>query len=528
MPEPLTSIDLFCGCGGFTLGLKRAGFRTLAAIDVSADAVAVFRANFPEIPNALREDLRVLRPERLAAMIGADRVDLIVGGPPCQGFSNVRRRDGANHGPRLVQDERRELYRHFLDYVEFFRPSVFVMENVPGIRSADGGRYFAAVQSGARALGYRIHGQIVRAAEYGAPQKRVRQLIIGTRAGLPCFRPGLLRPTHADHPVTLGEAIGDLPPLEAGQGTDPAVYDPKRRADHLARHGRRFLHGVLEVNRAQALTAHCARLHSERDLRDFARLREGENSKQAMVRGVVFEFPYDKTCFRDRYTRQSRDGLCSTVVAHLAKDGLMFIHPTQRRSLTPREAARVQTFPDWFVFPVSRTHQYRVIGNAVPPLVAKAIGQAVWRYLAKAAGVPKACTGRANRYVPASPQEAGEHLGVLLEHSNPTSLAHLPRQPFLAGWYAIFYLMPGLHPDSVPQRSGETIIGGGGVPCHLPDSLCEALRVADEATGWPVALIPVLRSAWRRYKCGDLKEHDFYCAEAQLSGMGLVLETMKT
>ena len=124
------SIDLFCGCGGFTLGLKQAGFRTLAAIDVSADAVAVFRANFPEIPNALREDLRVLQPERLAAMIGADRVDLIVGGPPCQGFSNVRRRDGANHGPRLVHDERRELYRQFLAYVAFFPASGFVCRDV--------------------------------------------------------------------------------------------------------------------------------------------------------------------------------------------------------------------------------------------------------------------------------------------------------------------------------------------------------------------------------------------------------------
>jgi len=310
MGQAPTSIDLFCGCGGFALGVKQAGFRTLAAIDVSADAIAVFRANFPEIPNVLQEDLRALRPERLAALMGTDCIDLIVGGPPCQGFSNVRRRDGANHGPRLVQDERRELYRHFLDYVAFFRPSVFVMENVPGIRSADGGRYFAAVQSGARAMDYRIHAQTVRAADYGAPQKRVRQLIIGTRAELPCFRPGLLRPTHTDHPVTLGEAIGDLPPLRAGQGTDPALYELKRRAQHLARRGRRFLHGVLEVNRAQALTAHCARLHSERDLRDFDRLREGENSKQAMMRGVVFEFPYDKTCFRDRYTRQSRGGLC--------------------------------------------------------------------------------------------------------------------------------------------------------------------------------------------------------------------------
>jgi len=206
----------------------------------------------------------------------------------------------------------------------------------------------------------------------------------------------------------------------------------------------------------------------------------------------------------------------------------MFIHPTQRRSLTPREAARVQTFPDWFVFPVPRTYQYRIIGNAVPPVVAKAIGLAVRRYFVKADGVPKTWAGRAGRYVPASPEEACEHLRVLLEHSNPTSLAHLPRHLFLAGWYAIFYLMPGLHPDSVPQRSGETIMGGADVPCGLSDSLCEALRVADAATGWPLALIPVLRSARRRYRRGELKEHDLYCVEARVAGMDLVLETAQT
>ena len=94
-----------------------------------------------------------------------------------------------------------------------------------------------------------------------------------------------------------------------------------------------------------------------------------------MRAGVVFEFPYDKGSFKDRYTRQSRREACSTIVAHLSKDGLMFIHPTQNRSLTPREAARVQSFPDWFVFPVPRTHQFRIIGNAVPPLVAEVFGK---------------------------------------------------------------------------------------------------------------------------------------------------------
>ncbi|MBK9137477.1 MAG: DNA cytosine methyltransferase [Verrucomicrobia bacterium] len=109
---------------------------------------------------------------------------------------------------------------------------------------------------------------------------------------------------------------------------------------------------------------------AKRDLGDFARLKEGENSAVAMrERGVKFAFPYEKTKFRDRYTRQCRWQPCSTIVAHLSKDGLMFIHPTQNRSLTPREAARVQSFPDWFRFPAARTHAFRLIGNAVPPRV---------------------------------------------------------------------------------------------------------------------------------------------------------------
>jgi DNA (cytosine-5)-methyltransferase 1 len=126
MQEPLTSIDLFCGCGGFTLGLKQAGLTILAGIDFAPDAISVFRANFPEIPVILERDLTAFPPQALAAIIGRDRVDVVVGGPPCQGFSNVRRRDGSNHGQRIVPDERRELYKQFLAYVAFFPASGLV------------------------------------------------------------------------------------------------------------------------------------------------------------------------------------------------------------------------------------------------------------------------------------------------------------------------------------------------------------------------------------------------------------------
>lgn len=348
-----TLIDLFCGCGGFSLGMERAGFRCLAAIDFNPQAVEVFRANFPDVPQVLERDLTKFPPSELARLIGTDRVDVIAGGAPCQGFSNARKVDGANHlGDRFKEDPRRLLFREYLRYVEYFQPRVFVMENVLGLQTAAGGEYFTAVQHEARLLGYRVVSQVADAFALGVPQKRRRQLIIGVRCDLPGFFPSeLAAAPRAFSGTTLGAAIGDLPPLAAGEGEEDTDYDYDQRRAHLGLWGkaaRGYLYQVLEVAKSPLLTAHRARPHSARDLRDFALLREGESSAQAMRRGVEFEWPYRKDHFKDRYTRQGRRKACSTIVAHLSKDGLMFIHPTQNRSLTPREAARVQSFPDWF------------------------------------------------------------------------------------------------------------------------------------------------------------------------------------
>lgn len=165
--DQLTFIDLFCGCGGFSLGMERAGLRCLAALDFNPEAIAVFQTNLPRVPYALEKDLTKFGPSELAKLLQTDSVDVIVGGPPCQGFSTVRRVDGANQGKRLVDDERRHLYKEFLRHVEFFKPKVFVMENVLGIRSASEGEYFVRVQKEARALGYRVHAQVENCVDLG-------------------------------------------------------------------------------------------------------------------------------------------------------------------------------------------------------------------------------------------------------------------------------------------------------------------------------------------------------------------------
>ena len=186
--QEFTFLDLFCGCSGFTLGLERAGFRCLAAIDFNAEAVTTFKANFRKDTLVLRKDLTKFSPARLAAKLGVNSVDVIVGGPPCQGFSTVRQVDSANHGSRVRKDKRRYLYRIYLEYVAAFRPRVFVMENVLGIQSAAKGKFFTQVQAEARALGYRVQAQVEESWKLGVPQTRRRQLVIGVRNDIPgCF-----------------------------------------------------------------------------------------------------------------------------------------------------------------------------------------------------------------------------------------------------------------------------------------------------------------------------------------------------
>lgn len=513
----LTCIDLFSGCGGFSLGMERAGFKIRAAIDFNLEAASVFQRNFPHVPFALHKDLTKFAPPQLATLLGTDSVDVIVGGPPCQGFSTVRQVDGANNGVRMVQDERRFLYREFLRYVEFFQPKVFVMENVLGIRSASEGEYFVRVQKEARALGYRVHAQVEDCVELGLPQKRRRQLFIGTRLDLPDYFRPLLKPAPraCDHPP-LWEAIGDLPSLKAGEGEEVRDYDTERRKPHVERFGRRYLYSVLEVKRAAKLTAHRARPHNERDLRDFALLREGENSAEAIRRGIEFEFPYDKSTFKDRYTRQSRWAPCSTIVAHLSKDGLMFIHPTQNRSLTPREAARIQSFPDWFEFPIARTHQFRVIGNAVPPLVSEAVGIAVKSYIQRTMKNPKGIKFDLAP-LPKDEKQAVHWLLPVID-LDKRALRVVPDSDFKRAWYSIAFLYTGLHPDSALEHGSRIAHDAQDYP---PVSRVEPrlIRPYFEQSGWPVVLAPVAKEAWRRYESGSIKDDEFYCSEAQMAGI---------
>jgi DNA (cytosine-5)-methyltransferase 1 len=510
----LTFMDLFSGCGGFSLGLGWAGLRCLAALDINKSAVETFRANHPPDVKSIVADLTKFRPQDLDRMLGnRNRVDVIVGGPPCQGFSKARQVDGANHGERLVEDLRRDLYKAFLRYVVYFQPSVFVMENVLGIRSAAGGKFFTRVQAESREIGYRIIPFEVRAWRFGVPQKRIRQLLIGTRHELPLFIPDrFIRYTHADPgvvelnglqpAVTLGEAIGDLPEIDAGDASVKRPYNAATREAHLERYGRRFIYDVLQAHKAEVLTGHSARAHSGRDVRDFMKLREGENSRQALKRGAEMEFPYDRESFKDRYTKQHRDGLCSTIVAHLQKDGLMFIHPNQPRSLTPREAARIQSFPDTFTFPTPVTHCFPQIGNAVPPLVGKAVGLAIAEYLSVSAGGHRVAA-KLVATLPSSREQATAMLEEAVVSMFLRPLPQLGKNEFLEVWWAVRYLHPHLHPDAAFDN-GDTVSRG------IRRFLSFVIEPVYIRSGWPVELVPIALEARRRFDSNLLSEVEYY------------------
>jgi DNA (cytosine-5)-methyltransferase 1 len=516
----MTCLDLFSGCGGFSLGLHRAGWQVKASIDFDPKAVEVYRANFPDTENILCRDLTKFPPVELKKLTGMTEVDMIVGGPPCQGFSQVRQRDGANHGGRLIEDPRRRLYEQYFQYVDEFQPKLFVMENVLGMRSAAGGRYFNAVHSTAREHGYRVIGTVIDAWKYGVPQKRRRQFIIGTRLDLPiCFRPETIMSMVGERDFNLGHAICDLPRLAANSGSERTDYDLVRRQRHMENPlAAWYLNNVLEIGRSEVLTSHVARPHSDRDLRDFDKIPEGESSKEVLRRGVQLEFPYDRNSFYDRYTRQSRKDYCSTIVAHLSRDGLMFIHPTQRRSLTVREAARIQTFPDWFSFPVPRTHQYRVIGNAVPPLVAWAVANAAAQFVATVKTQLNQTRTSTLAYVPSNEKSAASALSQLLDLQSDNKLGSASKRDFLRGWGGAAYLYPGLNPDSVDELATETCEVQKGSRAsfkHYDERLAGPVFVP---SGWPIMLVEIGREARRRWKAKELSDDEYYCSAAAYAG----------
>jgi DNA (cytosine-5)-methyltransferase 1 len=377
------------------------------AIDSNPAAIQTYRLNHPEVrpERIICGDLRQFRKaefDLIREKLAGTDVDILVGGPPCQGFSRVgwRSRGAAKQEYRATTDSRNHLYRELVELLHVVRPRVVLMENVPGmgeVKFQDGTTFRELARAALEAAGYDTNIWMLNAAWYGVPQQRIRQMIVGSRVGkAPAMPPPEFRaltdpPDHpSSHPaMKLMEAIGDLPRLRVDDGQWIARREgvPTERSRYLERSGALDSNGFIY--------SHVSRFQNATDLERFRTMRPGETYMDLLSKRPDLE-NYRTDVFDDKYYRLRGDQPCRTIVAHLRKDGNSFIHPRQTRSLSVREAARVQSFPDSYIFTGSRGDQFEQIGNAVPPLLAEAMGRELLTHLFTC-GVRKAARRRTSR-----------------------------------------------------------------------------------------------------------------------------------
>ena len=377
-------VDLFGAPGGMSLGFKMSGMKPLGAFDMSGDGIATYRLNFPEIPaeNVMCTDLG--RNDIRDAIAGSTSlrpgdVDVVVGGPPCQGFSTAGRtkiaslvRNGQRGGSadaRFIDDDRNNLYKSFISLVRYFRPAVAVMENVPGMVSYRNGEVVKHIREDfSRAEYGSVYYTILNAADFGVPQVRRRIFFVAVRDRCRFEWP---KPTHfradVQHPpdtpvhVTVADALGDLPALKMPKKFAKHIDsvqeyrgDPSCPYQHWARNG------------MEKLFNNITRWHRRKDVEVFQNMAPGSKWHHLSTADRM-KIGYSNDSFNDKWKRLPSDSPSWTITSHLSKDGYMYIHPTQNRTISVREAARLQSFPDSFRFTGSRGAQFRQIATQSRP-----------------------------------------------------------------------------------------------------------------------------------------------------------------
>jgi len=374
MEGPL-AIDLFCGAGGLSQGLSRAGYNVILGIDHDDEALETHRAHHPGL--SVNWDLGdpevIQRIARLARQAG---VSLIAGGPPCQPFSRAGRsmmRDLVRRGQRSSHDRRRDMWESFLQIVEEAQPEAVIMENVPDMALDRGMIILRAMVARLELLGYAVEERVVETWRYGVPQFRQRLILVALADGR-----AFEWPQEVEERVTVANAIDDLPPVEGGarpnngDGADPVASGwwpyggPRSDFQRAAR-------SAVEPAQADRIYDHITRPVREDDARAFAAM--SSSTRYSDLDPSLRRYRDD--IFDDKYKRLDPNDRSRTITAHIAKDGYWYIHPFEDRTLTVREAARLQTFPDHVRFAGPPSAAFRQIGNAVPPLLGEHLGGAV-------------------------------------------------------------------------------------------------------------------------------------------------------
>ena len=338
-----TVLDLFCGCGGLSLGFKRAGYNVLGGVDHDKSALLTYEANLKA--HAMELDLFDDEwVQRCAKIIGTNSVDVIVGGPPCQGFSLT--------GTRIADDPRNKLYNAMFVALKYFKPKVVLIENVKGMATLYGGKAKQQVYKEYKRHGYNVTSEILDSAQYGVPQHRKRLFFVGVKDGEPSIPKVKLQSSDF---VTCKEAIGDLPRLPKGDVYELDGYDERQKPSmyqELMREKSKGKHGNHEATRHKQFVIDTIKL-----------VKQGKNHK-SLPPGVG-----ESRKFNEAWTRYHGDKPSRTIDTGHRNH----FHYEQHRVPTVRENARLQSFPDDFVFLGTRTAQNRQVGNAVPVLLSQAI-----------------------------------------------------------------------------------------------------------------------------------------------------------
>lgn len=369
-----TLIDLFAGCGGLSLGMEKAGFTPVFVNEIVPEFGETYKKNHQLGDESYYiGDIRQLNREIDAYLKRFSNIDLVCGGPPCQGFSMANRQ-------RIIDDPRNQLYKEYLTFLAFVKPKFFIIENVRGMMNK-----WDEIKSDIEEFlpGYITESQILYAEDFGVPQHRERFIIIGNRIGVDTKLIFSDIEKEKRNPFVLSDALLGLPLLgnkvEKGKtniessksGYNEVPFSYRKNGFY------HFINGDKEISK---LYNHKNRYNNDRDIEIFSLLPQGANSLHESISEIM---PYKNRndIFKDKYFKLQESKICKTITSHMKFDCNMYIHPWEPRGLSPREAARIQTFPDDYVFFGSQNSWYAQIGNAVPVKLAEVIGSAILKRL---------------------------------------------------------------------------------------------------------------------------------------------------
>lgn len=352
-------IELFAGSGGLGTGFSNAGFNIIAANDVWKVAAETYKTNHTNVKYVIK-DISQLTSEELLENTGytTQDIDVIIGGPPCQGFSTI--------GKRFIDDPRNKLFKEYVRLVNEIKPKFFVMENVAGILSMEGGKVLKNILKSFNDIGYKLEYRLLNAAEYGVPQQRERTIFIGTRTNVEIRYPKkthtLTKEKGLIPALTLWDAIGDLPQSDTEEITN-YTQDPFNNYQTMMRKG------SISINN------HKPSVHNEKAYKLMKYIPEGKSAWE------VKKIPSDlkpKSGYGNTYARLNSKEPAMTITRNFSCiSSSRCIHPFLNRGLTAREAARIQSYPDSYVFKGSKTDIDIQIGNSVPPILGEKIALSI-------------------------------------------------------------------------------------------------------------------------------------------------------